>query len=192
MAGAVLTVDIDDQATRLYAELAERLGKSRGLMDAIGQQLVSSTLRRFQTQTGPDGKAWAPLSKATLKKRGANAKALQASGRLRQSITFRSTASTVEVGSNLIYAALMQRGGTIEHYAMGKVLRLRQVEIEKKDGSKATVTRFAKGKHKTAEERRVEVAAHSVAVPGRPYLGMSAADERSISRIAHDYVMGSS
>ncbi len=190
MAGALLSVDIEDAATAVYAGIALRLGKSKGLMDAIGAQLVSSTLRRFQTQTGPDGKAWKPLSKATLKQRGANAKALQASGRLRQSITFRSSARTVEVGSNLIYAALMQQGGTIDHAAMGRVLRLRQVLVEKQDGSKAKVTRFAKAKHRRAEERRVEVAAHSVTVPGRPYLGLSAADQRSIARIAHDYLMG--
>jgi len=192
MAGALLTVGIVDQATKVYAEIAERLGKSKGLMDAIGQQLVSSTLRRFQTQTGPDGKKWAPLSKSTLKQRGANAKALQASGRLRQSITFRSTSRSVEVGSNLIYAALMQMGGTIDHYAMGKVLRLRQVEIERKDGTTATVTRFAKGKHKIAEARQVEVAAHSVTVPARPYIGLSESDQRSISALAHDYLMGAS
>jgi phage virion morphogenesis protein len=192
MTGALLSVDIEDEATKLYAEIAQRLGKSKGLMDAIGQQLVSSTLRRFQTQTGPDGKPWTPLSKATLKKRGANAKALQASGRLRQSITFSSTSKTVEIGSNLIYAALMQMGGTIDHYAMGRVLRLREVEIAKKDGTKATVKRFAKDRHKKAEERRVEVRAHSITVPGRAYLGLSADDERAIARVAHDYLMGAS
>ena len=197
MSGALLTVDIDDQATRVYAELAARLGKSKGLMDAIGQTLVSSTLRRFKTQTGPDGKLWAPLSKATLKQRGANAKALQASGRLRQSITFRSSSRSVEVGSNLIYAALMQEGGTIDHYAMSRILRLRQVEIEKKDKTKAMVTRFAGKKHKRVEERRVQWgeysdtgAAWTVTVPGRAYLGLSAGDVKSIGRIAHDYVMG--
>jgi len=197
---ALLTVDIEDQATKAFAEIALRLGKSRGLMDAIGQQLVSSTLRRFQTQTGPDGKPWSPLSNATLKKRGANAKALQASGRLRQSITFRSTAKTVEVGSNVIYAGLMQHGGTIDHYAMGRVLRLRQVDLKKKDGTTVKkedgttvkVWRFAKDKHKRVEEHRVEIGAHSVTVPGRPYIGLSAGDRKAIARIAHDYLMGAS
>ena len=190
MAGALLTVDIDDAATKALAEIAQRLGKSRGLMDAIGQQLVSSTLRRFQTQTGPDGKKWLPLAKATLKKRGANAKALQASGRLRQSITFRSTSGAVEIGSNLIYAALMHNGGTVDHYPLGRTLRLRQVTIERKDGTTAKVNRFAKAKHKNAEERRVEVGAYQITVPGRPYLGLSDSDRRSIARLAHDYVMG--
>ncbi len=189
-AGALLSVEIDDQATRLYAEIAERLGKSRGLMDAIGAQLVSSTLRRFMTQTGPDGKPWAPLAKSTLRRRGPNAKALMASGRLRHSITFRASSREVEVGSNLIYAALMQLGGTVDHYARGQTIRLRQVEIERKDGTKAKVGRFAKAKHKSAEERRVEIGAYRVTVPGRPYLGLSAADQKAIARLAHDYVMG--
>jgi len=201
MAGALLTVAIDDAATKTLAEIAQRLGKPRGLMDAIGQQLVSSTLKRFQTQTAPDGTKWAPLAKSTLKQRGANAKALQASGRLRQSITFRASSGAVEVGSNLIYAALMQKGGTIDHYAMGHTLRLRQVEIDTKDGGKATVTRFAKGRGrdqygkrtgyaKSTETRRVEVGAYQITVPGRPYLGLSESDRRSIARLAHDYVMG--
>jgi phage virion morphogenesis protein len=192
MTGALIQVDVQDEATRLYAEIAQRLGKSKGLMDAIGQTMVSSTLRRFQTQTGPDGKPWTPLSKSTLKKRGPDAKALQASGRLRQSISFRSTSKTVEWGTNVIYAALMQNGGTIDRYAMGRVLRLREAEITKKDGTTAKVKRFAKDRHKRAEERRVEVGAHSITVPGRAYLGISAADEKAIVRVAHDYLMGAS
>ncbi|MEO0034828.1 MAG: hypothetical protein RLZZ501_851 [Pseudomonadota bacterium] len=179
----LIRAEIDDQATRSLAALAERLGKARGLMDAIGQHLVSSALRRFQTQTGPDGTPWAPLAKATLRKRGPNAKALQASGRLRLSLTFLSTVRSVEVGSNLIYAALMQMGGTVEQSARSMPIFRRQQDL-------------AEGRSRFVKESRSdfktyhEVKAHSVTVPGRPYIGIGPADQRAIARLAHDYVMG--
>lgn len=183
MSGAMITVDIDDQATRLYAGIAARLGKSKGLMDSIGQQLVSGTLKRFQTQTGPDGKKWASLSKATLKKRGTNAKALQASGRLRQSITFRSTSTSVEVGTNVIYAALQQLGGTIDQAAHSTPIFRRQKDME------AGKSRFVKEGQSDFKSYHL-VEAHSFMVPGRPFIGVSASDQAAIEGLAHYYVMG--
>ncbi len=180
---ALLSVDIDDAATAFYAALATRLGKSRGLMDAIGQQLVSSSVRRFQTQTGPDGRPWAPLSKATLKKRGSNARALMASGRLRRSLTWRATAGSVEVGTNVIYARLMQLGGQIEQYARSMPIYRSQRDLA------AGRSRFVKASKSDFMSYHL-VRAHSVMVPGRPYLGLSAGDRTAIARLAHDYVMG--
>jgi len=178
-----LSVGIDDQATQAIAKMAETLGKSRGLMDAIGQHLVSSALRRFQTQAGPDGKPWAPLSKATLRRRGPNARALQASGRLRLSVTFLSSARSVEVGSNLIYAALMQLGGTIEQPARSMPVFRRQKDVA---GGRSRFVKESQSDFKTYHE----VGAHAITVPGRPYIGIGPADERAIARLAHDYMMG--
>ncbi len=183
MTGAMLTVGIEDEATRHYAALADRLGATRGLMDAIGAELVSSTLRRFSESRGPDGKAWAPLAKSTLKKRGASAKPLMASGRLRLSITRAASTSQVEVGSNLIYAALMQMGGTVEHAAHSAPVYRTLADLKMQN------YRFAK-RSKADVMTYHEVKDYSITIPGRPYLGVSAEDRAAVARIAHEYVMG--
>lgn len=184
MAGVTLEVGIEDEATKVYVQLAERLGKGKGLMQAIGQSLVSSTIRRFSQQVGPDGTPWAPLSKATLKKRGPNAKALLASGRLRQSITFAATSNSVEIGSNLIYARIQQLGGTIEREENTTTIYRRS-----KDLAEGRQARFVK-KSKSDFATDHKVKAHSITIPARPFLGISAQDEKTVAALAHDYVMG--
>ena len=184
MAGVMLTASVEDEATRVYFEIAQRMGKSKDLMAAVGQSLVSSTVRRFATQSGPDGQPWTPLSKATLKKRGPSAKALLASGRLRQSITFSASAAQVEVGTNLIYARIQQLGGTIQ-----MAERTTTVYRSQKDMAKGKNRFVKKSKSDFATDHKV--GAHEVTIPARPYLGVSASDEKTINALAHKYVMGS-
>jgi phage virion morphogenesis protein len=183
MGGLQLTATVEDEATKVYAEIAQRMGKGKPLMAAIGQSLVSSTIRRFATQSGPDGKAWTPLSKATLKKRGPGAKALLASGRLRQSITFNASSNQVEVGTNLIYARIQQLGGTTQMPERTTTIYRSQKDMA------AGKSRFVK-KSKSDFATDHTVGAHSVTIPGRPYLGVSAADEKTIAALVHKFVMG--
>lgn len=86
----------------------------------IGADLVESTLRRFETSTGPDGKPWAPLAEGTvlavlarvkgaygkrgLTKKGATAKAgrkpLVDTGVLRDTLRYQLIPGGVEIGTN--------------------------------------------------------------------------------------------
>lgn len=183
MAGVMLTATVEDEATKVYFQIAQRMGKGKELMAAIGQSLVSSTVRRFAAQAGPDGKPWARLSKSTLKKRGPNAKALLASGRLRSSITFAASASQVEVGTNLIYARIQQLGGTTQ-----MAERTTTIFRSTKDLAKGK-SRFVK-KSKSDFATDHVVPAHSVTIPARPYLGVSKSDEQTINATVHKFVMG--
>jgi phage virion morphogenesis protein len=189
MAGIKLEVTIDDAATQVYAAIAQRMGNGKALMQAIGQTMVSSTIRRFGTQSGPDGKPWAPLSKATRRKRGANAKALLASGRLRQSITFVASAMSVEVGTNLIYARIQQMGTAgLEGGAIQMPERTTTIYRSTRDLNNGRSRFVKKSKSDFATDHKV--AAHTVTIPGRPYLGMSVADEKAIAALVHKFAMG--
>lgn len=184
MAGITWDVGIDDGATKDLARLAEKLGKGRPLMQSIGQSMLSSTIRRFATQSAPDGTPWAPLSTATLKKRGLNAKALLASGRLRQSLTFFATSSSVEIGTNVVYAGIQQLGGTIERKEGTTTIYRRAKDLE--EGRQARFVK--KGKSDFATDHKVK--AHSITIPGRPFLGLSLQDEKVISATVHAYMLG--
>ena len=101
-------IDVEIEFTGL-APLARVLGSPRAVMDGIGSYLVASTLRRFASERGPDGKPWLRSARALAEGR----RTLTRSGRLRRSITHvvASDGHAVEVGSDVAYAAVHQFGG---------------------------------------------------------------------------------
>lgn len=82
------------------------------LADDAGAILESSTRRRFETKTTPDGDAWTPWSEAYDDTRDHDRHSLLVSdGDLHSSIQSYATGSEVHVGSNLVYAAHHHFGG---------------------------------------------------------------------------------
>lgn len=80
------------------------------LLDAIGALGVSQTEQRIdQEKTAPDGSAWAALNPAYAKRKKKGG-ILELEGDLRDSLAYRVSGQTVEVGTNLIYAATHQFG----------------------------------------------------------------------------------
>ena len=154
MSGATVEVRVTDHGVaRAFIRLIGALGTTTPVMSVIGTGLVASTHRRFVSQTSPEGAAWAALSsdyKATKK----NSRILTESGRLRGSINSQAGNDYARVGTNVIYAAIHQFGGT----------------ITPKAGSHL-VFRLASGL----------VLAKSVTLPARPYLGISGDDEEMIA-----------
>ncbi|MFM9902140.1 MAG: phage virion morphogenesis protein [Polaromonas sp.] len=164
------------------------LGESpRSLWAAIGNYGESSTRLRFNHQAGPDGKFWKPSVRA--QKRGPG-KTLILKAHLLRSISHTSNASGAEWGSNRVYAAIHQFGGTINKLAFSSTLRLRTgkggVLLRQKSDARLAV--FAKASHKNATTRRYTVAAHTINMPARPYLGVNAADGREMLALANDAV----
>lgn len=102
MSGAALRIRLDDGAHTALAALIRRAGDLFPLMDEIGGSLVTSTQRRFETGLGPGGQAWMPA------RRGG--RTLVDTGRLLASITHNADRRSVEIGSNVIYAATHQFG----------------------------------------------------------------------------------
>ncbi len=153
MTGARISYTFDD---RQAMAAIERLTAVRfQVMKPIGLALVQVVQERFRDERDPFGQPWAPLSPAyAAVKRGNHI--LTRSGLLMRSITFRASVDEVAVGSNRVYAAIHQFGGT----------------IVPKNG-KALVFRLGS---------RV-VRAKSVTIPQRPYLGFGPADRRAVLQV---------
>jgi phage gpG-like protein len=90
----------------------------RPALRGMAQANVSETRHRFITKRGPDGVAWRPTQKPT-------GSTMIASGLLLRSIhATPPTATSIELGSNLVYAAMRQLGGVIRA-VRAKFLRFR-------------------------------------------------------------------
>jgi phage gpG-like protein len=156
MTGARIGFALDDRDyTRRVAQLGGVL--KTGVVRAIGAGLVGVTQERFETETDPMGGRWEPLSPwyASIKRGGG---ILNASGLLNRTITFDSSGSTIEIGSNRIYAGVQQAGATI-------------VPVS----ARALVFRLG-----VPNLRGGLVFAKSVTIPARPYLGFGPKDQREV------------
>lgn len=106
-----------DTVTAGLARLGAQLGDLTPVMDQIGEYLVMSTKVRFPTGKGPGGVAWAPKSPTTMaayRARKSNRidprPLFGPSGMLSSQIFHEAGPNQLEVGSNLIYAAVQQFG----------------------------------------------------------------------------------
>lgn len=154
MSGVSIDVRIEDHGVEAgFTRLIGLMENTTPVMSAIGEGLVSSTRRRFVTQTSPEGAKWAALNPAykPLKK---NSRILTESGRLGGSINHQDGRDWTRVGTNVIYAAIHQFGGTIVPKSASHL-----------------VFRLATG----------IVHALSVTIPARPYLGISDDDEEMVA-----------
>ena len=110
MPGTRIGIEVDDADVREgLRRLIAVLDRPRAEMAEIGSLLESSTLYRFEREREPSGKPWLASARAVAE----GGQTLTDSGRLRASITHNVTdgGRAVEVGSNLIYAAIHQFGG---------------------------------------------------------------------------------
>jgi phage virion morphogenesis protein len=147
MTGVTLRVDIDeDGVSSALSDLIERGDDLTPLMDSIGMGLEASITERFnETSVAPSGAPWTP----SIAAREEGRRTLINSGNLRDSITHRAGRDEVEVGSNVIYAAIHQFGGTIK-------------------------AKTSKGLRFKIGDRFVTK--NEVTIPARPFLGVSESD----------------
>lgn len=158
--GIAIKVNVlDAQARRAIERVISLSQDVTPLMRTIGESMVTSTKRRFETGTGPDGKAWKPSYRARTSKKGPG-KTLVKSGRLLRSITFHASKDSVVIGPNVVYARIHQLGGKIKpKNKKGLSFRI----------GKETVT------------------VGSVTMPARPYLGINDQDRSIIKRRVVNY-----
>ena len=169
MTGARILVEMDDKEIQRAVFRLSAMGQNMlPVARAIGVGLVRNTQDRFDAGRAPDGRAWTPLKPFTLAmKRGPGI--LRESGMrggLQASIAFRADAgaggATVTVGTNKVYGAIHQFGGTIRPKNPKGLLFFR------------------------TPGGRVWAAARSVTIPARPYLGISFEDRRMIGEAVQD------
>lgn len=124
------------------------------LHENIGEVLISTTHERFRNGRAPNGSKW----KRGLKGTG---QTLVQSRLLRNSVTKRFSREGVEVGTNIKYARIHQKGGTIR-------------------SKKAKFLRFKVGSRWAMKK--------SVKIPARPFIGISADDKQEIMRLFRETI----
>jgi phage virion morphogenesis protein len=167
MTGARITVEIHDAPIRGYLnQLRFALSRPEELTEPIGVRLRDNTQDRFASERAPDGTPWQRLNPLydEIKRgpgilRGPN---WSRSG-LNNSITHEARGCEVVVGSNKVYAAIHQFGGTIRPKKPGGLLMLRTA-----GGA-------------------IWGAAKDVTIPARPFLGLSEDDRRDVLDIIADW-----
>lgn len=178
MTGARVTIDGRDAALAELGRLLARAEHPRGMYENIGVALVTSTQRRFETSTSPAGAAWPPSIRAIA----GGGKTLVDSARLMQSIAFVATDANVEIGTNVLYAAIHQFGGEIKQPERTQTIYRRH---DKKTGELSD--RFVR-KSKATFAEDVSVGARTIHMPARPFIGLDDDDEREIVAIAEDWL----
>lgn len=151
------------------------------IMADIASFLVQRSEHHIETETGPDGK-WQPLSPRTAAKRSGRSRRgtahmLRVSNRLYSSITGDSSATEAAVGTNVIYAAVQQLGGTVQ-------IPEREQEIHLVKTNRGQ--RFARASAKRSRSRVVKIGAHTITIPARPYLYLTDEDAAEIELIAQE------
>ena len=168
MTGVSFTVEIDDLVMHeRISELMARIAEPAAFLKSVGKHLVGSARDNFARQSAPDGSPWAPLAPSTIRQRERKGQVpiriLQISGDLRGHIASQVEGDSVVIGAGVSgsdswdYAAIHQLGGTINRPAR-------------------VGTAFGR--------EGVAFPAHTITIPARPYLGVSADDEMAIIEMA--------
>jgi phage gpG-like protein len=180
MSGALMRVELVDQDIALASlgDLIARTGNPTPLFENIGLSLVTSTQRRFDTGVGVDGSPWPP----SLRVIAHGGKTLVLSARLYRSITFTASATGVEIGTNVIYAAIHQFGGDINQDA-------RKQTVHFKTNKRTGQTRFSKAKGSTSH-KEVTIGARVIHMPARPFIGLDDDDDAEILRLGEAWLAG--
>lgn len=170
-----------DVVVNVLSRAEATLDNPNAMYKDMGEYLESVHKDRFKTSTAPDGSKWQPNSEMTylnilgkqhvnkdgaLNRKGINRvmskRVLVGDGTLMNSIHYQVSGDLLLVGSNLIYAAIHQFGGTIKPKNK-KVLSWKVGDVS--------------------------IFAKQVVIPKREWLGISIADEAELTNIVEDHVL---
>lgn len=177
----------DAALSRLYAFLRD----GSAVTSVVAALMADAVEENFAAQGRP---RWLGLSPKTLKRRGQSAddiKILQHSGRLAASIEQRHDANSATVGTNVVYAAIHQFGGSIERHPMSGMVRLRTERngMLKRQANDARLAVFAKRHHKLVKVVRwTRANGWTVKIPARPFLSLAEGDNARIEQEVTDYL----
>lgn len=181
MTAATITLDVQDididAPLAVLRAIERRAVDLSDVLDEIGLALTSSTRLRFERGVGPDGLPWLPSLRA-LEQDG---QTLVDTARLRDSITHAVGGDSVEVGTNVVYAGIHQFGGDIAMPERTQTLYRRLDDL----AEAGRAAPFVKRRHATVATEHT-VAAHTVTMPARPFLGIDADDQAEILAIIGD------
>lgn len=175
MAGVTITLD-DAEFSRWLTQTLGRITHMEDALKEVGEILVQSTQNRFGTKIAPGGATWAANSPVTIAIKGHGSQLRGKSKALGDTIHYQLDGTkAVEVGSNMIYAAVQQFGAK-----MGQFGRYSQIARYRKYGEK-DFRRYA------GTKKGFPIPWGDI--PPRPFVGVSQEDEDRITEIMADYLM---
>jgi phage virion morphogenesis protein len=170
MAGVHFEVTGVEQVAAALRRAIAQTQNMHGLHEGIAVLIENSTRRRIaEDKRSPDGAAWPAWSPAYAATRGSGHSLLQGQGDLLDSIQSVATAASAEVGSNLVYAAIHQFGGTTKPH---------EIRPKRKKALAFGGGFFARVQHPGSE------------IPARPYLGLDEDDRRDIEELTETWLGG--
>ena len=152
----------------LLHRLQAKAGDLTPLMQMIGTQIETSVEDNFRGGHDPAGIPW-PKSRRAKETGG---KTLIDSAILKGSITSRASASSVEVGSNVVYAGRHNQGWS---------------GTEQVRAHKRTMTQVFGVKLANPKEITVSAFNRTASTPKREFLGLSIHDQQDVVGIIEDY-----
>lgn len=144
-----------EELNKKISEHVASLTPPTALLDAIGLMMIRSIKKNFQEGGRPE--KWKKSKRAESK----GGKTLRATGMLQRSIIHEVEGSTVTIGTNVLYAPMMQFGGTI-------------------------VPKTAKALHFVSGGK--DFFAKSVTIPARPFMMIQQEDVARAEKLAARFV----
>lgn len=168
--GLSIRINGQDKARKTLKRLAGLAARPAGGLKVVGAALLKEQNRRFDAETDPEGKSWAPLAPLTVALRGGKTgPILRRSGQLKRSGNWRVSGSTLRVGVNTPYAAAQQFGATITAKRHPTLL----IPMPAARGGRNKMS-FARPK--------------SVTIPSRPMVGFGPRDENATLDAVEDWL----
>ena len=176
-----LKVGVEDRELQVSLERLQLMGGNlRSFWQSVGEYMLRATDERFTAQKDPAGKDWPQLN-ARYRRRKKGPKILTERHRLRRSIAYRASELELLVGTNVVYGAIHQLGGEIEHEERSQVLA-----FKKKGGFMSRRSaRRSKGPVRVAF---ATIGAHKTTIAPRPFLGASTQDRAHILELLRDHI----
>ncbi|HCD2543707.1 TPA: phage virion morphogenesis protein [Klebsiella pneumoniae] len=183
MSGVTLTFDAQDALSRLWDARTEMM-RPAPLLRSMGERLLEFHQQRFQEQKSPDGIPWEKLKpRYQLRKRKNADKVLTRDGYLRNTLRWQVNADELLFGTNRVYGAIHQFGGTIEIAARSQQAYYRQ----KKNGKIGN--QFVR-KSKSNHTKWHTIPAYKIKIEARPWLGVSKSEGETLIEMAKNYLQG--
>jgi phage virion morphogenesis protein len=182
----MFTISIEaDAVQQALLHLSERTRNLQPAMRAIAGLLEERTAQNFARQSGPLG-PWPALKRDPRNPRRRSPQILVDTARLKNSLTSKAGPNFAQIGTNVVYAAIHQMGGTIDIAARSQQAYFKQG----KDGRVGN--RFVKKSQSNFAQWHTR-GAHQINLPARPYLPFighqwQAGVEESIVRVISDYL----
>lgn len=107
------TINVSSEAVeRAIQDLLNKGEDLTAPMKSIGEEMINSTQQRFRDKEAPDGSPWADNSPVTEKRKGHGRVLEGESNELAKQFSYSAASNSVEWGSLMVYAAMMNWGGT--------------------------------------------------------------------------------